>query len=245
MMQAGAIARFGGITAYGDKFRGTEFHFVDLDGWTDAPGIMMSEVKRPADHGSFVVPAFLRPRTVRLRGFYVGNNHYELEHASSNFRSLIAQHLMLSIEDVNETNRAKGTVAEASFTNYGFAPEGQWTLVLECEDPRIYGKTNEYAGSAPAVQWGTFPAWPTFVVTGSSPGGYTITGPGGKRIVVTTALVAGIPHTIDVSEGEVTIGGSLGNISVFEPWTIGPGLPAVTHTISAGALLTRVTDTHA
>jgi hypothetical protein len=119
-----------------------------------------------------------------------------------------------------------------------------YSVKLYAPDPNLYGEVNEFAAGEVAFQRGNFAAHPTFVVSGAAAGGYTITGPGGKRIVVTTPLVAGTPHTIDSAEGEVMVGSSLGNISVFEPWTIGPGLPGVTHSISAGSLRVLVPDTY-
>lgn len=243
-MQAGAIARFAGITAYGDTYHGEGFHFTDITGWTDAPDVDMDSIKRPAAHGRFVVPAWLDERVVRLPGFVVAKSHMELEHSSAKFRGLISRPIRLVIEDALETAWVDGTVTGASFRNHGFAPEGTWSLEVTCEDPRKFGKVHEFAAGAVAYHRGNFDAWPTFVVTGASPGGYTITGLNGQRIVVTTPLVSGTPHMINTDEGEVMVGGSLGNISVFEPWTIGPGMPGVTHTISAGTLLVKVPNTN-
>jgi hypothetical protein len=84
-----------------------------------------------------------------------------------------------------------------------------------------------------------------FTITGASAPGYTITGPAGRRIVVTRPLVAGTPHVIDTATGGLLIDGVRvqGGVSVWEPWQIDVGLPGVTHTISAGALLVEVTRT--
>lgn len=243
-MQAGAIARFGGITAYGDRFHGTGFHLVDLDGWTDAPGVSMQHITRPEGDGLFPTPAFLGERAVRLSGFYVGRTHHELEHESARIRGLVKRRLRLAVEDVRGSFWAAGTVTQAAFKNSGFAPEGRWSVEISCDDPRVYGPVNEFGAGEVAIHRGTSPAWPVFVVTGTAAGGYTITGPNGQRIVVTTPLTSGVPHTIDTADGEVSVGSSLGDISVFEPWTIDPGLPGVTHSISAGTLLVRVPDTY-
>lgn len=243
-MQSGAIARFGGITAYGDEFHGTGFHFVDLDGWTETPDVSMQQIKRPEGDGMFPTPAFLEDRVVSLSGFYVASSQHELEHESARLRGLIKRRLRLVIEDARGTFWADGTVTRASFANFGFIPEGNWAVEFTCDNPHVYGPVNEFTAGEVAIHRGNSPAWPTFVITGTSAGGYTITGPNGQRIVVTTALASGTPHTIDTSEGEVMVGSTLGNVSVFEPWTIGPGLPGVTHTISAGSLLVKVPDTY-
>jgi hypothetical protein len=243
MMLAGAIARFAGITAYGDKFHGLGFHFTDLDGWTDAPAVDMESVKRPAGHGRYVTPAYLDDRVVRMPGFYVARNLMELEHASAQFRGLISRQIRLTIEDALGTAWVDGTVTAAVFRNSGFAPEGSWSLEVTCEDPRKYGDVNDFAAGVMAINRGNFPAVPEHLVTGTS-ATYTINGPAGKRFIVSSGPGSGTDR-IDMSTGRVYRNGALqlGVTSRADLWTVPIGLPGVTHTITAGSLVTRVTDT--
>lgn len=244
MMQAGAIARFGGITAYGDKFHGEGFHFVDLDGWTDTPQVDVDRVRRPAQHGIFLLPTFARERVVRLSGFHVAPTHMQMEHASARVRGLLTSVVRLSIEDTHATHWVDGTVTEAIYRNHGFAAEGRWSLEVECADPRKYGPVNDFTAGTVAVQRGNFPATPRLMI-GAGSGGYTVTGPNGRQVVVGTAPAAA--HYIDFANGGLyTSAGvrQVGAITIYQPWSIPPGIPGVTATISGSrSLIQRVTDT--
>lgn len=120
-------------------------------------------------------------------------------------------------------------------------------LSLVAADPRKYGEVNDFPGGTVAVNRGNFPARPQLIVSGTAAGGYTVTGPGGRRVVVTKALAAGAPHTIDFGKGGLWIGGvrQLRAITVYEPWEIAPGLPGVVATVNnSAALIQRVADTY-
>lgn len=244
-MQAGAIARFGGITAYGDEFHGLGFHFTDLIGYTDAPDVDRERVRRPAGHGSFRLPAYLEERIVRIPGFMVARSHIELEHESARFRGLITQRVQLTVEDTKESTWVSGLVTRASFTNHGFAPEGTWELEVTCEDPRKFGTVREFAAGSPAIHYGNWPATPRLLI-GAGSGGYTVTGPNGRTVVVATAPAAA--HYIDFETGGLyTAAGvrQVGGITTYRDWEIPAGPSGVIATISgARNLKQRVLDTY-
>lgn len=251
-MQAGAIVQVflpgsttPALTAYGDEFHGLGFHFTDLDNWTSAPEVEMERVKRPASHGTFVLPARLRERVVRISGFQVSRTHEELEHASAGFRGLTTRQVKLVVEDVYGTTRADGAVTAAMFRNHGFAPEGTWTLEVTCEDPRIYGETRDFPAGAAAVHYGSFEARPRLMISAGS-GGYTVTGPGG-RVVTVNVNAPTAAHYIDFAEGGLFTAASVrvpNTITVYQPWKIPPGGPGVVATINgARTLMQRVADT--
>lgn len=245
-MQAGAIVRFGGITAYGDKYHGRGFHFTDLIGLPDAPEVDLDLTKRPTEHGAFLAEATLEERTVRIPGFYVGPTHQHVQNEGNRLRGLLTSRLRLVVETPLGTEWVSGVVTQARMTPRGFFPEADWSVEVVCEDPRVYGEVEDFPGGQVAIHRGNFPARPQLVVSGTAAGGYTVTGPGGRRVVVTKALVSGSPHTIDFAKGGLYINGvrQLRAISIYEPWDIAPGLPGAMATVNNGlALIQRVTKT--
>lgn len=242
-MESGAIARFEGITARGDEYDGPGWYFTDLDGWTESPGVDLDVINRAGAHGIYALPAYMRERRLRIPGFHVAPDHRKLEAASQQLRSLQARQIWVSIEDVNGSRRVQGTVTEAAFRNHGFAPEGTWELAVTCPLPWKYGKVRDFPAGVPAVTKGTVAATPRLLV-GAGAGGYTITGPSGRIITVTTAPAAA--HVIDLAEGGLFLNGArqIGAISVLQPWDVEPGPVGVAATISGARTLTqRLTDT--
>lgn len=246
MMEAGAIARFGGVTAYGDKFHGTGFHLVDLSGWLETPDVRGENVPRPAGHGRFSLPMYLDERVVRMSGFHVAEDHRKWQHEATAIRGLLLTKVTLTIENPLGTFYATGRVTEAGYVPQGFSPEGNWAVTVECDDPRVYGDVHDFEDE-PAVNYGNFPARPVLVVSGSRSGGYTVTGPGGRRVVVSRSLASSAPHSIDFARGGLYVRGVRQSraITVYEPWTVDPGLPGVSATVSNGlTLVQQVTDTY-
>lgn len=245
-MQSGAIARFGGIIAYGDRYHGEGFHFTDLIGWPDSPSVALDLTKRPTSHGAFLATATLDPRTVRIPGFYVAQTHTHVDYAGARLRGLLTTRVRLVVETPLGTSWASGIVTQTRMAPRGFAPEADWVIEVTCEDPRVYGEVEEFPGGQVAINRGNFPARPQVIISGSSGSGYTVTGPGGRRVVVTKALVSGSPHTIDFAKGGLYIGGirQLRAITIYEPWDIPAGLPGAVATVNNGlSLIQRVTRT--
>lgn len=112
-------------------------------------------------------------------------------------------------------------------------------------NPRIFGEVNEFPAGASAINRGNFAATPRLLV-GAGTGGYTVTGPGGRQIVVGTAPTAA--HYIDFANGGLfTAAGvrQMGAITTYQPWKVGPGLPGAVASISGSrSLIQQVTDTY-
>lgn len=230
MIESGAIAFFGGITARGDQFDGPGWYFTDLIGMQSMK-VDMDVIRRAGTHGIYALPAYMRERVVRLPGFHVARDHTKLEDASRRLQSLLTQKLALVVEGVNGPRRVQGTVTGAAFDNHGFAPEGTWELEVTCPLPWIYGERREAATGVPAVQMGTVAATPRLLI-GAGTGGYTITGPGGRQIVVPSPPAGA--HEINFDEGGLFVGGDrqIGAMTVFQPWSIPAGLTGAVATIS-------------
>lgn len=207
----------------------------------------VESVERPSAHGSFALPGYLTGRSIRWGGLVLTDSMAEQEHALMRLAGLLADggsdRLSILGEDSKwmDVQRASpepprilvpGRVASYSFEVW--AP-----------NPRMYGDVHEFPAGQPAINRGNFPATPRLMV-GAGSGGYTVTGPNGRQVVVGTAPAGA--HYIDFASGGLfTAAGvrQVGAITVYQPWTIPPGVPGVTATISGSRSLTqRVTDTY-
>lgn len=245
-MDSGAIARFGGITAYGDTFHGEGWHLVGLDGWTDAPDVSMERLKRPGADGTFALPAYFDERVVQMSGFMVTSDRLTLENESVRIRRLAKQRVRVDVEDPFRTLWTTGTFTVATFTVHPFAAEGTWKAEVTCPDPRVYGETHDYPVGVPAFNVGNTDAHPILEVTGPHPA-YTISTNNGHSMTIGQALTAGQKHLIDMRTGRITLNGILqvGAITSGGTWVIAPGMPGVVHSITGTASLTvHVTDTY-
>lgn len=234
------MLRLDGIQFVGEEGRAT----YTVASYARNTSVRREGIPRPYSAGSFPTPGFQDEQEFVWSGLILTDHESEQQNAILRLASLLSSggesRLVVDLDEPRWADVHRVDIPAPRVLVPGRVASYQVTV--GSFDPFLYGETREFSAGDPAIHRGTHPAFPVFVVTGTSAGGYTITGPGGQRIVVTTPLVAGTPHTINTDEGEVTVGGALGNISVFEPWTIGPGIPGVTHAISAGSLLVKVTD---
>lgn len=239
--------RLGGITFRGFD-DGDEYGFwIGENGWSgwDVPPAQRADiVARATTHGTFDALQLFEAREVAQSGFFRARTAQELAHmAEALSGSLDGVERTLVVESGGVTRRARfkrGLSAPAiKLTSVGDLHVGEYDIVHRMRDPRKYGETLEYTAGVQAVHRGNFPADPAFIVSGAAPSGYTITGPGGRRVVVVKPLTAGSPHRIEFAEPGLSIGGvrQLAAFSVFEPWTIPPGNAGVVHSISGGLTL--------
>lgn len=249
------LIRAEGVTIHGAPLNGAPPRggiYVTKDGfggWEDTTDPRGESVPRPSEHGDFDFDVFHTPRVVPIEGVILAPNPELLKNYRDHLAAIgtAGRRFRVTVTLQGETTwawarRGMLRVRDAGIRHGWHRATFTWQFV--CRDPRRFGDVEPFSTGQVAINRGNFPAWPVFTVSGTAPG-YTITGPGGQRIVVTRALVAGQPHRIDTSTGGLVINGVRveGGVSVWEPWTIDPGLPGVAHAISAGALVTEVTAT--
>ncbi|OIU88664.1 hypothetical protein [Microbacterium sp. AR7-10] len=228
-----------------------------FDGWDDGATMRSDTVSRPQAHGDFDMPGFLSGRLVAMEGWAIAHTRTELENLRDQFIGHGADggKFDVSIERNDRTLRAEARIAAGtrpSFKDDGTGKRARWSVSWWRPDPRKY-QTNKSPDGSPfgpasslqVFQRGNFPALPVFTITGASAGGYTINGPAGRRIVVTRPLVAGAPHRFEMSTGRLYVGGTrvLGGVARADLFTIPPGLPVTSISITAGQLLVDVDDT--
>lgn len=232
-----------GLTFDAGMVGGTPFTISDMTGW-DVGGAEMrrQRVPRPGAHGVFAEPGYLTERTVAWKGLVLTDTEEEQEQALLRLSGLLA---------AGGDGKMSGAGRWADVQREEIPPPdvivpgkiASYQVKLSAPDPRMYGEVHEFVGGLPAVHYGNFPATPRLLI-GAGSGGYTVTGPNGRRVVVGAAPSAA--HEIDFTNGGLYLGGvrQTGAITTYQPWIVGPGLPGVVATIAGSRSLTqRVTDT--
>ncbi|QLD10888.1 hypothetical protein [Microbacterium oleivorans] len=225
--------------------RGLYFGPGGFTGWDDGVTMRSETIARPQAHGDFDTPGYLSGRLVPMKGTCFADSMEDLEE----MRDMFVGHggdggkFTVTVERNGRTlfgsaRQAAGTTP--TFEDIGTGRRAKWSASWWFPDPLKYGAAFDFpAGQTVlAVHRGNFPARPRLRVYGDAGGGYTITGPGGRLIVITRPLVAGQPHTFDTATGRLTIGGAraLGGIARSDLFTL-PPTSATTISVSNGLTL--------
>lgn len=231
---------------------GEATYTIDADsvrGWLiDGVDVRREEIARPAAHGAFETPGFLTGRAISWGGDIETSNATEQDHAMRRLSGLLAGgrfgRLVVENDSSLWTKVQRGGDFDMNMHLYGRV--ASYRVQFWAPDPRIYGKVREFGQGQPAVHYGNFEASPRLIV-GAGSGGYTVTGPGGRQVVVSSGAPAG-EHYIDFARGGLFTAAGVrvpGVVSVFQPWTVGPGVPGVVASITGSrSLVQRVTDTY-
>jgi len=223
-----------------------------FEGWDDGGGPSRREsIDRPGQHGEFDTDVYQGARVFSIDGHALAWSASELAHLRSVVMGLCAdgKRVKVTVEHQAQTlwvmaRRAGSPTFRDSGIRHGMH-RARFVIQFVAADPRKYGEVREFPAGAEAIQYGNFPATPRLLI-GAGSGGYTVTGPAGRTVVVSTAPAAA--HYIDFATGGLfTTAGvrQVGAISTYRPWDIPVGIPGVTATIStARSLVQRVTDTY-
>lgn len=222
--------------------------FTGWDSGTDSKG--QSESREGAD-GDYDLPVFRESRIVALSGTCVARSNAELIHRASQLTGLgsSGQLVRLVVEQGSRVNWADArVVSQTQWDERTGHKAADFQIQFKCADPRKFGETRTFASGEAAFHYGNFPATPQITVSGSRPSGYTVNGPDGKRFVVTRALTAGNPHSIDMDTGLLRVNGVLvfGGVTVADTWAIPAGRQVI-HTVTgsgSGDLSVKVADTY-
>ena len=95
-------------------------------------------------------------------------------------------------------------------------------------NPRKFGDSRDFVrtnGTVSVFHRGNYNALPTVVVRGSAANGYRLNGPGGLQYKVSRALVTGIPHRIEFTDGRLRVNGTVvaTGADSADVWPVPPG----------------------
>ncbi|WEK60499.1 MAG: hypothetical protein P0Y60_14455 [Candidatus Microbacterium colombiense] len=222
-----------------------------FEGWDDGTDARRESIARPSDHGDFDLPVYQSARVFSIDGHALARSETDLAQLRSQVTGVGAAggRFRVSVDHQGETLWAwarrggKPTFRDAGVRS-GLL-RARFLMQFVSADPRKYGDVTDFPAGQAAVHRGNFPATPRLMI-GAGTGAYTVTGPGGRTIVVATAPAAA--HYIDfVAGGLFTAAGvrQVGAITTYRPWGIPAGLPGVAATINGARTLSqRVTDTY-
>ncbi|WP_136029215.1 hypothetical protein [Microbacterium sp. PF5] len=239
-------ARIGGVHFEAVPRDFDSFVMVSPGGYTRSSSVRREDVPRAAQHGSFALSAYRDAQTFSIKGIAKRRTPEEMENLELHVRGLCGDGGWdtLAIDEGTGSYWAKVGLSSVDFDILGSDPTiAEFLIQLWSPDPWLLGEVEDFPAGVPAFHRGNFPATPTLLV-GAGTGGYTITGPGGRIITVTSAPAAA--HEIDFEQGGLFLNGvrQVGAITVFQDWKVPASLPGVTATISGSRSLTqRVTKT--
>ena len=220
-----------------------------FEGWDDGPDVRRESIDREGQHGEFDMPVFNGSRVISIDGHALAWSDVELGHLRNRIMGIAAdgRRTRLTVEHQGSTlwadvrRGARPTFRDAGI-RFGML-RARFAIHMVAADPRKFGDLSDFPGGAMALNRGNFPATPEHLITGTS-GAYTVNGPSGKKFMVSSGPGSGTDR-IDMATGRVYRNGALqlGVTLRADLWTIPPGLPGVTHTVTAGSLVTRVPET--
>lgn len=199
-----------------------------LTGWHDSPELRGDGDARPWADGNYETERFYGPRLITIDGilFHKGRSYalQAVDHINQ-FASRNTGELSITDGGVTKTSVVKALGVDHTTVS----PTAiRFQVRLNASDPVLYGLRHSFAasvGSAVAVfHRGNYSAVPRVVVSGSMPGGYTLT-LAGSSVVVTEPLVSGSPHTVDYRKRRLYKGGApvRGGLSTASYARVEPG----------------------
>lgn len=226
--------------------RFSTFTVSDWSGVDDGLAIRRDEMVRPGDHGSFETPGFLTSRVIPFSGHIIQDSPEKLDRARNRLIGLfdgITRQLSIT-RNLSTLRMRVGAAAQPVVKVLGEDPcVAEFSIQFWSADPRMYGPEKNYAGGQVAINEGNFPATPRLLI-GAGTGGYTVTGPSGRLVTVSSAPAAA--HEIDFVTNGLYLNGvrQSGAISVLRPWRVPVGLPGAMASINgARTLVQRISDT--
>ncbi|MDJ0321824.1 hypothetical protein [Pseudarthrobacter sp. PS3-L1] len=223
------------------------------DGWWDSPDTKGEIVSRTNKDGDYILPIYNQARLVTFNGLLRAKSHEKLHQAgifltgAMTGRAQVTDHGPTQWADAVRAGKIRFTPITDTLAS--------WQVPLRCPDPRKYGEESKFTipslVSVTAYHRGNAPAYPSFVVAGSMPGGYTLT-VGGSQFKVTEPLISGVSHGITFADGRLRIRGAVvhGGVGTAETPGIAAGTmptvylePAAGSTGTATAFMT-LTDTY-
>ena len=198
----------------------------ELEGWWDSPEVKGETADRPNADGEYDLPVYNEARLITINGTLRAKSHAQL-HDAGNFltgpisgRLTVAGHGSSQWADAKRNSGVKFTPVTDVFA--------QWQVRLKCVNPRKFGNARDFVrtnGTVSVFHRGNYNALPTVVVRGSAANGYRLNGPGGLQYKVTRALVTGIPHRIEFTDGRLRVNGTVvaTGADSADVWPVPPG----------------------
>lgn len=155
------------------------------------------------------------PRGIELTGFLYHPSLLELGERRERLLGIYSDETILgplSWRDFGLMRRAMVRRDSATAPRRGSTGFVDFTLKLRAPDQRIYGPEEPWtawASSVEVVHRGQYPAPCKVQLRGTSATGYTLTGPNGRRVIVTKPISGSTVHEYDSDSGLVLADGAV------------------------------------
>lgn len=245
-----------GRPEYGRPLAGLYVGKGGWSGWDDAAPGRREAIVRPSDDGEFDMPVLRGARVLSISpGVALAGSERELGELRALVTGLGSDRapFPMTVKHQGQMLTATARLLDASFVDSGRGSgaggakyQASFSLDMVCADPRKYGLLRRFEGNpAEVFHLGNFPAQSKITVSGVAASGYTVTGPGGRRVVVSKPLTAGAPHVIDFAVGGLFVGGArqTGAVTIWEPWAVPAGVPVTVSVTGGLALAVELHDT--
>lgn len=204
------------------------FNIESIKGWKPGTVSARTEFIDIEDgHGEYDMPVFRSRRTIELAGYVVADSADDLARMGDRFAGLLASGDLgrVTFDEGGLRRWANVRIHGTPSFEPTYRARADFELELRAPDPRIVGKPIRQVGTVvDVVNRGTFPATPRIQIDGNGNHTYTVTGPGGRRWVVTQDLVPEHAHVLDFETGDLIIDGNviLDGLEEADPWTCPP-----------------------
>ncbi len=215
-MTAGLLARLGPLEMSGRRFRWEPGIYIrSITGIDGGAEVSFREIPRGVGVGVFDTEnARDTPRNITVTAFAYERNDWALGQRKDQIASVLAEN-----DESEWFVWQKGSATRRAFVRRqrfsepvrrpGTDPLMDFTLDLRAPDQRIYGdpESTSWGSTVMVDHRGGYPAPVTIEVHGDSGGGYTITGPRGKTVVVNRPITAGSTHRYLADDGILLVDG--------------------------------------
>lgn len=204
-----------------------------LEGWEDGVDMRSDNVPMPHQHGSYVLPRYQESRTVSIQGVILAESARDLTNYKQRLSGLLAHGRAgrVQVTTGGLTLWAEAMLASRTkVTRRRGTHYADFALNLWFPDPRQFGNLNKFSSpsgaTTPLFHRGNADAWPSFTVTGSMPGGYTLR-VANRAFTVLQPLTSG-SHVVDFRNGRLRVNGSLvsGGVGTANLTPVPPGTGA-------------------
>lgn len=201
MYELGELISLDGYPLTGVTREGIWKRLGELEGWFDSPDQKRSNESKPRGDGNYQTPINYESRLITFNGRVVSRSHGYLHESAERLASLLFRGgKSFVVQGHGATQWALVDPRGKTSITFPTDTRMEFQIPLEAIDPFKYGEFRKFSASvgadAAVFHRGNAPAFPYVVVSGSMPGGYTLT-VAGSSVVVTEPLTSGVSHTVD------------------------------------------------
>lgn len=223
---------------YGQSRFGFIVESDGFDGWEDGGTTRSGQESIPGAHGDYDLPQFLDSRIILFSGICKAPSPQALANYGRRMKALLAwgvrsARLVVTFQGVTqsaEVRLAPGTTPKFK-SDGGQADDGSYfarfSIQFKAPDPRKFVRPDREFILPPATpvqvfHRGNFWSPPRVVVTGVGTNDYSINHQDGRQFRVSRDLVSPQPHTIDLANGHLLVGGAevIGGVRRADSWSI-------------------------